>query len=136
MKPGRFGLVLTAGLAAMQPALGHAFTSRGGARVNPVDAAVFEVVPNSGGGGDLYWCGAADYAQRALNAPWQARLFIYRGRGPSETTNKRSAVQFTLDPNLAAAAPSRSWPSINSLQAGETMSVQQAFSHCYKQVPF
>ncbi|SFT67305.1 hypothetical protein [Sedimentitalea nanhaiensis] len=136
MKPRIYGMVLVAGLAAIQPVLAQAFTSRSGVRVNPVNAAVFEVVPRSGGGGDLYWCGAADYAQRALKASWQARVYVARAMGPSETMNKRSAVQFTLDPQAAGITPTESSLSINSMKVGESMTVQQGFYYCQKQVPF
>ncbi|MBK0326913.1 hypothetical protein I5535_06345 [Rhodobacteraceae bacterium F11138] len=129
-------MALLTGMAMLQPVLANAFTARNGARVNPVNAAVFEVVPRGGGGGGLYWCGAADYAQRALKAPWQARVYIARGLGPSETTNRRSAAQFTLDPQTAGVTPSAPSLSINALKVGDSMTVQQGFAYCQKQVPF
>jgi len=107
--------------------------SRHSIRVNPVYDGVFEVIPRSGNG-FLFWCGAADYAHRELRMPWSAKLHITRGLGPSETTGRRSAVQFTLDANLAATAPAGGYRSVNSLQAGDTMSVQRAFEYCF--VPF
>jgi hypothetical protein len=125
-----------AGVLTILPDDGDAFTSRRGAKVNPVNAAVFEVVPKSGGIGADYWCGAADYAHRQLKASWQARIYIARGRGPSVTTGKRSAVQFTLDPAAAGITPAPSSLSLNSLKVGESMSVQNGFSYCQKEVPF
>lgn len=118
------------------PEYGEAFTSRGGARVNPVDAVVFEVVPRTGGSGKAIWCGAGDYAQRALKASWQARVYVARERGPSVTTGRRSAVQFTLDPQAAGITPAPASLSLNAFKLGESMSVQQAFEFCYKDVPF
>lgn len=106
-----------------------AFTSRQGARVNPVNATVFEVVPRGGGRGPVYWCAAGDYAQRQLKAPWSAQVYVARGLGQSETTNRRSAVQFTLDPAAAGIAPAKSYR-LNAFKPGEHMSVQQAFSYC------
>jgi hypothetical protein len=49
------------------------------------------------------------------------------------TTNRRSAVQFTLDPDAAgitAIAPSIS---LNALKPGDNMSVQQGDSYCNMQ---
>lgn len=126
------GVALLAGSLLALPQAGDAFTSRLGARVNPVNTAVFEVVPRSSGDGQVFWCSAADYAHRALGASWQARLYIARGRAPSVTTGRRSSVQFTLDPTAAGIIPAPSSLSLNALKTGETMSVQQAFTYCQK----
>ena len=114
------------------PGVADAFTSMRGAKVNPVNAAVFEVVPRSGGSGLDYWCGAGDYAQRALRAAWTAPIYIARGLGTSVTTGRRSAVQFTLDPVAAGVTPIASGISINALRVGESMTVRQAFNYCEK----
>lgn len=136
MKSKVFGVAALTGLAMMVPGLGDAFTSKLGARVNTVNANVFEVVPRSGGSGAGYWCGAGDYAQRELGASWQARVFIARARGPSETTGKRSAVQFTLDPAAAGITPVGSSLSLNSLKVGDNMTVRMAFDYCQRHVRF
>ena len=107
-----------------------AFTSRDGSRVNPVSDTVFEVIPRAGGLGRNFWCSAGDYAHRALKAPWQAQLYISRGRGASETTNRRSAVQFTLQSNLAGSPAANSYGSVNSLARGDNMRVRDAFNFC------
>ncbi|AHD01488.1 hypothetical protein [Leisingera methylohalidivorans] len=107
--------------------------SRHSIRVNPVSDGVFEVIPNTGNG-YLFWCGAADYAQRSLRVSRNSMLHITRGLGRSETTGRRSAVQFTLDPDLAPAAPAGGYGSVNSLQSGDTMSVQEALGYCF--IPF
>lgn len=135
MKSGLFSVAVLAGLAAAVPSVGDAFTSRLGARVNPVNAAVFEVVPRGGSGQEI-WCGAADYAQRELRAPWQARIYVSRGRGQSETTGRRTAVQFTLDPGAAGITPGPSSLSLNTFAVGDSMSVRQAFDFCHRMVPF
>ncbi|MFC3118014.1 hypothetical protein [Jhaorihella thermophila] len=126
-----FAAVLTFAVAA-QPA--YAFTSRNGARVNQVDAAVFEVVPRGASNGPDIWCAASEYARMQLGASWSAEIFVVRGRGPSVTTNRRTAVQFTLDPAAAGVTPSGGSISLNSLKAGEHMSVQLANTQC--NVPF
>ncbi|KIC07797.1 hypothetical protein RA19_21970 [Leisingera sp. ANG-M1] len=130
MKSISAAAIAAASLLMAVPNNAAAYGSHHGVRVNPVSDAVFEVV-GRGGNGYLFWCGAADYAQRVLQVPWSSELHISRGLGTSETTGRRSAVQFTLDANLA---PDGSLRSVNSLQAGDRMSVQKAFEFCF--VPF
>lgn len=125
--------IIAASLMMALPDSSAASSSRHSIRVNPVSDSVFEVIPRSGNG-FLFWCGAADYAHRVLRQPWNATLHILRGMGPSETTGRRSAVQFTLDANLARSAPAGGYGSITGLQAGDTMSVQEAHEYCF--VPF
>lgn len=122
--------VLTFALVGGATAQASAFTSREGSRVNPLSAAVFEVVPKAGGLGRNFWCAAGDYAHRALNAPWDARVYISRARGQSETTNRRSAVQFTLEPSLAGSPDAGAYSSVNALQRGDNLRVRDAFNYC------
>lgn len=129
-----FGVALIAGLSVMVADFADAFTSRHGTRVNPVNANVFEVIPRSGGSGAMFWCGAGDYAQRELGASWQARVYIARGRAQSETTGRRSAVQFTLDPAAVGVTPIQPSLSINSLKVGDNMTVRMAFEFCRRSV--
>lgn len=133
MKPVSAATVLAASLVLALPDVSAANASRHSIRVNPVSDGVFEVIARTGNG-YLFWCGAADHVQRVLGRPWSSKLHIYRGLGPSETTGRRSAVQFTLDANLAAAAPADGYKSVNSLQPGDTMSVERAHEYCF--VPF
>ncbi|MDU9003506.1 hypothetical protein [Sedimentitalea todarodis] len=126
------GIALIAGLAFAIPQTGEAFTSKLGARVNQVNSAVFEVVPRSSGNGQVFWCSAADYAQRALRASWRARIYIARGRAPSVTTGRRSSVQFTLDPKAAGITPAPPSLSLNALNVGESMTVQEAYGYCQR----
>ena len=112
------------------PNAASAFSTRAGARVNPVNASVFEVVPRGSGASSHYWCGAAEYARRALGAGWKAQIYIARGLGPSVTTGRRSAVQFTLDPDAAGITPTGTFRNHNSLETGESMSVQRGNIYC------
>ena len=81
-----------------------------------------------------YWCAAGHYAQAKLAAPWSSRLFIARGRGPSDTTGRKSAVQFTLDPVTIGVTPIKPEVFFNRLTPGDNMSLQQALSHCQKRI--
>ena len=116
--------------ALLLPQAALAFTSINRLRVNPVDANVFEVVGEPGTNGPEYWCAAADYAQRQLRAAWRAPLYIARTRGPSVTTGRRSAVQFTLNPTAAGVTPTNASVSLNALRTGNSMSVQLAHTYC------
>ena len=122
-------LVATAGLTVIA-SVADAFSGRRGTRVNQVDAKVFEVIARSAGSSGDYWCGAGDYAQRALGAAWTARIYISRGRGPSVTTGRRTAVQFTMDPAAVGDPPADNGFFTNAMRPGDSMSVQQAQSYC------
>lgn len=127
--------IVTAGsvlaiVSLLAPDVADAFSGKRGTRIAPVNNAVFEVVARGAGTGYDYWCGASDYARRALGAGWNATVFIARGRGTSVTTGRRSAVQFTLDAAAAGITPIPPSLSLNALKVGDNMSVQQANSYC------
>lgn len=120
-------------VATLQPQTADALTTRNGVRVNPLNAAVFEAVPRSSGSGTIVWCAASEYARRALKASWQTEIYVVRGWGPSETTGRRSAVQFTIDPSAAGITPAPGSVSLNNFKTGDSMSVQRANSFCEEQ---
>ncbi|UWQ93371.1 hypothetical protein K3727_13185 [Rhodobacteraceae bacterium M382] len=109
-----------------------AFSTRDGARVNQVNDVVFEVIGRStASSAQQFWCAASEYARRALNAGWTDRVYLVQGRGQSVTTNRRSAVQFTMSPQAAGITPiENNSVRLNSLKPGESMSVQQANLYC------
>ncbi len=117
--------------AAVQAA--DALTTRNGVRVNPVNDAVFEAVPRGSTTGAVFWCAASEYARRALKAGWQDEIYVASPMGPSVTTNRRSAVQFTMDPQAAGITPIQSTHSLNRFNVGDHMSVQQANRFCEEQ---
>ncbi len=123
-------VVLLSLLPALAPGGAAAFISTFGARVAPVSATVFEGVSRGVGGGPEYWCGASEYARRALGADWRTVIYIARGRGPSGTTGRRSAVHFTLDPVAAGINPTGPSRNHNGLKTGESMTVQQGNLFC------
>lgn len=123
--------LLSAGLVAMvTSSSAAAFTSRDGTKVNPLPGVRFEVVPRAGGQGRDYWCAAGDYAQRALKASWQDRIYVARGLGGSETTNRRSAAQFTLQSSQLDNPQPGLASGINDLAPGDNMRVRDAFRQC------
>lgn len=123
--------LIAAVLVTMLPVSADAFRGMRGARVNQVDQNVFEVVPRgSRTSGKDFWCGAGEYAYRELRAPWSARIYIVQGRSQSVTTERRSAVQFTMNPQAAGIAPIEPALSLNALKVGDNMSVTNAFGYC------
>lgn len=100
MRGSIFGLIA---LAACSTGAGG-FQTHEGTRVNPVSADVFEVIARPGNEVNQFWCGAGEYARRALGAPPNARVYVVRAAGRAETMDAPSAVQFSL--NSPGAGPS------------------------------
>jgi hypothetical protein len=122
--------ILVACFAALSPIPAEAFAGRNGTSVNPINDDVFEVITRTAGSTSDYWCGASEYARRELGAGWQDRLYVVQGRGPSVTTNRRTAVQFTLSPDAAGVVPLTSTFRLSQLQVGDNMSIQMANQQC------
>jgi len=123
--------VLGAALALCLPVAASAdFTARRDMRVSVVNDAVFEVYGRSPTSSERYWCGAADYAHRVLGAPWGARIHVVRGRGPGDSVNKRTTVQFTLDPEAAGIVPGKAPLVSLSLRVGRSQTVQRSIQDC------
>lgn len=124
---------IAAPIAALSLCLPHIaladFSAKRDMRVSQVDAAVFEVYGSTAASSGRYWCGAGDYAARALKAPWTAQIYVVRGRGPGVSVNKRTTVQFTLDPEAAGIQPSSGFIGL-SLREGRSQSVQLSLQDC------
>ncbi|RBW55004.1 hypothetical protein [Ruegeria sp. A3M17] len=103
---------------------------RDGYSVNKVNGAVYEAVAEEKFSGEAFWCVAGSFAQIDLKASPNAKVYVVRGFGPSETTDRRSAVQFTLDPKTAGITPSEGSADLNELSVGEHLPVDVARSHC------
>lgn len=132
MKSVLSALGLAAMLATALPQSAAAFSGLRNTTVNPVDSARFEVMAPTAGSGPVYWCGAGDYAVKVLGADWTARIYVSRGRGPSDTTNRKTAVQFTMDPQAAQIEPIEPFIFLNAFRVGDNMSVSEAMNHCFK----
>lgn len=128
MKNNLIALGLAAGITL--PMTADAFTIARGIRVNPIDSVIFEVIPPSSGEYGDFWCGAADYARRAKGASWTDFVYVVQGRSNSVTTERRTAVQFTLSSEAAGPRP-QGWLHLG-IKPGDRMSVQQANRFCYQ----
>lgn len=123
-------LAISVLFGAPAAALAAEFRAINGGRVLQVDQVLFEVVPRTRDSNDFFWCGAADFARRALGADWSDRIYIARGRGVSVTTGRRTAVQFTLNPQAAGVTPLPPGGLRVGLQPGDNMRIQQAYGFC------
>lgn len=78
-----------------------------------------------------YWCAAGDYLYRAKRTPWQTKIYVVRGIGPSQVTGYRDAVLFTLDPVAAGVTPlDKGINVVGTLTVGRSKSVTSAFYSC------
>lgn len=100
-----------------------------GYRTEPINSTDFEVIPRSRQDIDGYWCAAADFARRKLGAGWQQPIYVLRGYGPSVTTGRRTAVQFSLNPPPGGVPQQNSFIT-SGFQPGYSMSVQGANARC------
>ncbi|MGV6805131.1 MAG: hypothetical protein ACWA49_13075 [Ruegeria sp.] len=100
-----------------------------GYRTEPINSTDFEVIPRARQDLDGYWCAAADFARRKLGAGWQQRIYVLRGYGPSVTTGRRTAVQFSIKPP-AGGVPQQNSFVTSGFQPGYSMSVQGANARC------
>ncbi|MEP2533393.1 hypothetical protein [Shimia sp.] len=75
-----------------------------GVRVNPINEAVFEVIPIPASVEEQFWCGAGEYARRVLGAPQNAQVYVVSGVGPGLTMQTKSAAQFSLSPQASGAS--------------------------------
>lgn len=105
------------------------FYTNFGIQVNPVGPTLFEVQSSRSGRTDDYWCGAAEYARRALGAKWSDPVYVARGLGTSVTTGRTSAVQFTIDPAAEGITPTAS-NALSGFRPGDSLSVQRAHTYC------
>ena len=117
-------LVLTVGL----PHAAQALTTPNNVRVNAVNAQVFEAIAPVDQA-DYYWCGASHFARRSLGAAWSDKIHIVRGRGASATTNRKTAVQFSLGeaPSPLSAGERTQF---GDLLPGHSLTVTQANGFC------
>lgn len=107
---------------------------RNGIRAQAVSNSVFEIAPRGGSGVQEFWCGAGEYARRALGAKGGETLYVVGGIGQGQVINRKSTAQFSLlPPSQAQGASGRQgrWgPAL-----GDSMTVSQARGRCRPVTP-
>jgi hypothetical protein len=97
--------------------------------VVPLNENVFEVTGRVGATPGDYWCGAADFAQRYLDAGATDRIYIWRGLGPSQSKPGKTSVQFSFSPPAGAqVAPGYS---LSVKTAGDSLTTSAAIQYCF-----
>ncbi|MEM7318923.1 MAG: hypothetical protein AAF408_07860 [Pseudomonadota bacterium] len=111
------------------------FVTRNGIRAYPISATKFEVLPGNSGLFDDYWCGASEFARRRLGLPWSDRVYVASKIQQSVTTGRRSAVEFSVNPQADGITPvDLSFRS--GFTIGDSMSITQANTRCRIYQPF
>lgn len=127
-------LVVLALAAHAPPA--EAFTAINQIEVNPLPQAdTFEVIQSRGAGPREFWCAAADYAKRRLDAGAGQRIVLDEPRHGSETRQGRTAVTFRLAPK-GTRPESTGGVSITVRRPGEAYSVFFAYGFCGDYIEF
>ncbi|MDA5556255.1 hypothetical protein [Shimia sp. MMG029] len=90
--------ILCLSLAACTDLGDGGFVTAGGTRVNPVNADVFEVIARPRNENNQFWCGAGEYAHRALGASPGANVYVVGGAGAAVTMESPNGAQFSLKP--------------------------------------
>ncbi|NVO54783.1 hypothetical protein HW561_03150 [Rhodobacteraceae bacterium B1Z28] len=103
--------------------------ARNGFRSEPINSTDFEVIPRTQQFTDGYWCAASDFARRKLGADWKQRIYVLRGYGPSVTTGRRTAVQFSLK-QPAGGPPPQTGIVTSSFVPGSSLTVSAANGRC------
>lgn len=101
-----------------------------GFEINPVNDVVYEAVSDGWHGGAAFWCAAGLFTESVLKAPPKTEIYVVRGAGPSVTTKRRSAAQFTIEPEKAGVTPVPLSDNLNELNVGEHMHASLARNFC------
>lgn len=100
--------------------------------VNALPNGDFEVISRVGAGPAQFWCGAGDYAIRALGVASNTRVYLVQDRAPSQTEPGRTAVTFSLTPPASVDQRSSVGQLFLSLDAiGDNLSAVVAQQYCY-----
>ncbi|WP_293575486.1 hypothetical protein [Phaeobacter sp.] len=98
--------------------------------VVPIGGGEFEVIGRAGAFKPDYWCAAGDYVRKSLALDWQTQIYAIDGISRSVTSDARSAVRFTLDPEQSGITPHQSNWVGDILTPGFSMRTSSAFGEC------
>jgi hypothetical protein len=98
------------------------------------DSREFEVIEEHAAGPRQIWCAAAEHGRDVLRLPTATRLYISRGRGPTELAPGRTAVRFSPD-KVEPVGPKQDGRYAVSLRdVGFSLSIGHALSYCNDRV--
>ena len=90
----------------------------------------FEVVQEHAAGPRQVWCAAAEHARDVLRLPTASRLYIARGRAPSDLAGGRITIRFS-PAAVEATGPRQDSPySVSLRDVGFSLSIGHAQSYC------
>jgi len=101
-----------------------------GFEIHPVNDVVYEAASDGAHGGAAFWCAAGMFVETVLKVSPKTEIYVVRGAGASVTTNRRSAAQFTIEPEKAGITPAESSGNLNKLTVGEHMHAGLARNFC------
>jgi len=101
-----------------------------GFEINPVNDVIYEAVSEGAHGGAAFWCAAGMFVETVLKQSPKTEIYVARGAGKSETTGRRSAAQFTIDPAAAGVTPAPLSDDLNELNVGGHMQAGLARNFC------
>jgi len=119
---------LSVAMVTLAPGAGMAWQAENRLEVNALSDGSFEVVGKPGSSPADYWCAAGDYVLRVQGITGTRRIYVTRPRGPSQTTTRKSAVQFSL--SLPAGIRAHDGVFLTVRRAGANLSVAVATNYC------
>ncbi len=114
---------------SLLPSLAMAWVADNRLTVNPLPDGSFEVIGAPGSAGSDYWCAAGDYALTVLGAQNNDRIFITRGRGEPQTSDRKSSVQFSL--SLPSGEEAETGIFLSMKKVGDNLNASFARNYCY-----
>ena len=115
-------------LMMILPLPAAAFTAQNGMTVVRQSQTEIEVIYRARRVDTDYWCAAGDYALRVLGASGTQRIYITRGRGTPETSDRLQSVQFSL--TLPAGVEPQDGLFLKMKQVGDNLGVAFAQNYC------
>lgn len=108
--------------------------TKNGARVYVIDDSRFVVAQGFDYSLAAYWCGASDFARRALGLDWRDRIYVSRSIDTKGPFNIPDTVEFSINP-VALEKPLPQIRRTFAYQVGESKTVTSAQNLCDREWP-
>jgi hypothetical protein len=131
IRHGFLALCVAICLGALAPQTAQAFRPQFPLTVIQVpDSRQFDVLEEHAAGPRQIWCAAAEHGRDVLRLPTATRLYIARGRGPTELAPGRTAVRFSPDKVAPVGPKQDSRYTVSLRDVGYSLSIGHALSFC------